>query len=216
MQDTGPWFCPRSMQRLCSRLPHRLVVQGSRGLSRVHSSANGRHRCPACRPRLSATAGPPVGTVGSQASARCASSPSSPTRAPARDALAPGEPTSPSPVTQARGPPLWEMADAEQGEFDPQASPAARYEFAQRIAWSTPHDDDPLGLGKNRLHAGSPASSATAATQGHPRAATPARFTRFVGALSPSRDCSHGPSEPGTLPEGVSNLVSIPVRHFRN
>ncbi len=46
-----------------------------------------------------------------------------------------GEPTSPPPIAPARGPPLWEMADAEQGEFDPQAQPAPDYEFDQRIAW---------------------------------------------------------------------------------
>jgi hypothetical protein len=41
----------------------------------------------------------------------------------------------------ARGPPLWEMPDAEPGasdpwasQFDPQARPAAEYEFDQRIA----------------------------------------------------------------------------------
>jgi len=35
----------------------------------------------------------------------------------------------------ARGPPLWEMADAAQGQFDPQAQSAPDYEFDQRIAW---------------------------------------------------------------------------------
>lgn len=46
-----------------------------------------------------------------------------------------GAPTSPPPVTPARGPPLWPIADAEQGEFDPQAQPAPHDEFDQRIAW---------------------------------------------------------------------------------
>ncbi len=46
-----------------------------------------------------------------------------------------GEPTSPPPMAPARGPPLWEMTDAGQGELDPQAQPAPDYEFDQRIAW---------------------------------------------------------------------------------
>jgi hypothetical protein len=46
-----------------------------------------------------------------------------------------GEPTSPPPMAPARGPPLWERADAGQGEYDPQAQPAPGYEFDQRIAW---------------------------------------------------------------------------------
>ena len=46
-----------------------------------------------------------------------------------------GEPTSPPRMAPARGPPLWEMADAGQGECDPQAQPVPDYEFDQRIAW---------------------------------------------------------------------------------
>ena len=46
-----------------------------------------------------------------------------------------GEPPSPPRIAPARGPPLWEMADAGHGEFDPQAQPAPDYEFDQRIAW---------------------------------------------------------------------------------
>lgn len=53
-----------------------------------------------------------------------------------------GEPTSPPRMAPARGPPLWEMPDAEPGkrdprasQFDPQAQPAPDYEFDQRIAW---------------------------------------------------------------------------------
>ncbi len=46
-----------------------------------------------------------------------------------------GEPTSPPRLAPARGPPLWERADAGQGEFDPQAQPVPDYEFDQRIAW---------------------------------------------------------------------------------
>jgi hypothetical protein len=46
-----------------------------------------------------------------------------------------GERTSPPRIAPARGPPLWEMADAGQGEFDPQAQPAPDFEFDQRIAW---------------------------------------------------------------------------------
>jgi hypothetical protein len=38
-----------------------------------------------------------------------------------------GEPTSPPPIAPARGPPLWEITDAEQGEFDPPAQPAPDY-----------------------------------------------------------------------------------------
>ena len=41
-----------------------------------------------------------------------------------------GEPTSPPRMAPARGPPLWEMADA----GDPNAQPAPDYEFDQRIA----------------------------------------------------------------------------------
>jgi hypothetical protein len=53
-----------------------------------------------------------------------------------REILAPlGEPTSPPCLAPARGPPLWEMVDAGQGGFDPQAQPAPDYEFDQRIAW---------------------------------------------------------------------------------
>jgi hypothetical protein len=46
-----------------------------------------------------------------------------------------GEPTSPPRLAPARGPPLWERADAGQGELDPLAQPASDYEFDQRIAW---------------------------------------------------------------------------------
>ena len=38
-------------------------------------------------------------------------------------------------IAPACGPPLWEMPDAGQGGFDPQAQPAPDYEFDQRIAW---------------------------------------------------------------------------------
>ncbi len=38
-------------------------------------------------------------------------------------------------LTAARGPPLWDMPDAGQRDFDPQAQPAPDYEFDQRIAW---------------------------------------------------------------------------------
>lgn len=52
-----------------------------------------------------------------------------------------GEPIAPPRLLPARGPPLWEMADALPGEtawpgiIDPQAQPAPDYEFDQRIAW---------------------------------------------------------------------------------
>ena len=46
-----------------------------------------------------------------------------------------GEPTSPPPIAPARGPPLWEMADVDHGEFDPPAQPEPDYQFDQRIAW---------------------------------------------------------------------------------
>ena len=46
-----------------------------------------------------------------------------------------GEPTSPPPIAPARGPPRCGIADAEQGEFDPQAQPAPDYTFDQRVAW---------------------------------------------------------------------------------
>ena len=45
------------------------------------------------------------------------------------------EPTSLPPIAPARGPPLWEITDADQGEFDPPAQPTPDYEFDQRIAW---------------------------------------------------------------------------------
>jgi hypothetical protein len=45
-----------------------------------------------------------------------------------------GEATSPPPLMPACGPPPWEMADAGQGEFGPQAQPAPDYEFDQRTA----------------------------------------------------------------------------------
>ena len=37
-------------------------------------------------------------------------------------------------IAPARRPPLWEMPDAGQGGFDPQAQTAPNYEFDQRIA----------------------------------------------------------------------------------
>jgi len=46
-----------------------------------------------------------------------------------------GEPTSAPRMAPARGPPLWGMADAGQGESDPQAQRAPDTEFDQRIAW---------------------------------------------------------------------------------
>jgi hypothetical protein len=38
-------------------------------------------------------------------------------------------------MAPARGPPLWERADAGHGEFDPQVQRAPDFEFDQRIAW---------------------------------------------------------------------------------
>ncbi len=38
-------------------------------------------------------------------------------------------------ITQARGPPLWEIPGSEPGESDPQAQPAPDYEFDQRVTW---------------------------------------------------------------------------------
>jgi hypothetical protein len=46
-----------------------------------------------------------------------------------------GEPTSPPRLAPARSPPLWEIPDAGQGGFDPQAQPAPDYQFDQRFAW---------------------------------------------------------------------------------
>jgi len=46
-----------------------------------------------------------------------------------------GEPTLPPRLASARGPPLWEMPDAGQGEFGTEAQPAPDYEFDQRVAW---------------------------------------------------------------------------------
>ncbi|MBL8396611.1 MAG: hypothetical protein JNL84_00490 [Candidatus Accumulibacter sp.] len=63
-----------------------------------------------------------------------------------------GEPTLPPPIAPARGPPLWEMADAEQGEFDPPAQPAPDDPFDQRIAWQRPHEDDPILIQQRLAH----------------------------------------------------------------
>jgi hypothetical protein len=53
-----------------------------------------------------------------------------------RDILAHlGEATSPPRLMPARGPPLREMPDAGQNEYDRQAHLAPDYEFDQRIAW---------------------------------------------------------------------------------
>jgi hypothetical protein len=53
-----------------------------------------------------------------------------------RDILAHlGEAPAPPRMMPARGPPLWEMPNATQGEYDPQAQPVPDYEFDQRIAW---------------------------------------------------------------------------------
>ncbi len=46
-----------------------------------------------------------------------------------------GELTAPPRIAPARGPPLWEAADAGTGDFDPHAQPAPAYAFDQRIAW---------------------------------------------------------------------------------
>lgn len=67
-----------------------------------------------------------------------------------------GEATSPLPVAPARGQSLWEMAEAEQGEFDPQPQPLPVCEFDQQIAWQKPDEDDPIGLVRDRLRQGSP------------------------------------------------------------
>lgn len=46
-----------------------------------------------------------------------------------------GGPTSTPHMAPARGPPLWERADAGQRQCDPNAQPAPDSEFDQRIAW---------------------------------------------------------------------------------
>ena len=46
-----------------------------------------------------------------------------------------GEPTAPPRIAPARGPPLWEAADAGTGDFDSHAQPAPADAFDQRIAW---------------------------------------------------------------------------------
>jgi len=55
-----------------------------------------------------------------------------------------GEPTSPLRLAPARGPQLWERADAGNGEFDPQAQPVPEWEFNQHIAGS--FDEDRISL----------------------------------------------------------------------
>jgi hypothetical protein len=53
-----------------------------------------------------------------------------------RDILAHlGEPITPPAVAPTRGPPLWQMPPAAQREIDPQAQPAPKYEFDQRVTW---------------------------------------------------------------------------------
>ena len=54
-----------------------------------------------------------------------------------RDILAHlGEPIAPPRIAPARGPPLWEVADAEQDSPpDPALPPAPAYEFDQRLSW---------------------------------------------------------------------------------
>jgi hypothetical protein len=105
------------------------------------------------------------------------------TEAPAvREVLAHlSEVTSPPRITPARGPPLWEMADAGQRGFNPQAQPAPDYEFDQRIAWSGQLDEDPLSLGGDRSCLG---------PSGRPSAAgrvTPARARLAILAISQGR-----------------------------
>jgi hypothetical protein len=122
-----------------------------------------------------------------------------------------GEPTSPPRTAPARGPLLWEMADAGQGEFDPQAQPAPDYEFDQRMAWQRQHEDDPIWIVGDRLCHGSPraASSAPAVTHSPTRPATLARFSGSVGTRSPNHDGCQGLSEPGTLAEVALDLLSL-------
>jgi hypothetical protein len=48
------------------------------------------------------------------------------------------------------------MAEAEQGEFDPQPQPLPVCEFDQQIAWQKPDEDDPIGFVRDRLRQGSP------------------------------------------------------------
>jgi hypothetical protein len=54
-----------------------------------------------------------------------------------RDILAHlGEPIAPPRIAPARGPPLWEAADAERDSPpDPALQPAPAYEFDQRLTW---------------------------------------------------------------------------------
>ena len=54
-----------------------------------------------------------------------------------RDILAHlGEPTAPPRIAPARGPPLWEAADAEHDPAaDPLLPPIPAFEFDQRIRW---------------------------------------------------------------------------------
>jgi hypothetical protein len=54
-----------------------------------------------------------------------------------RDILAHlGEPTAPPRIAPARGPPLWEAADAEhEPPPDPALPPTPAFEFDQRLAW---------------------------------------------------------------------------------
>ena len=123
------------------------------------------------------------------------------------------EPTSPPPITPAWDPPLWDMTDAERGEFDPETQPARSTSSSSALP------------GKRRTRPIRSASPRTAcilgrcgglvghaATQVHPCAAIPARFTGFVGALSPNRDCFRllaGPIRAETLPDVALNLPSF-------
>ena len=53
-------------------------------------------------------------------------------------------------IAPVRGPPLWEMQASRPGAIDPQAQPAADYQFDQRIAWEDPPDDATLSLVRGR------------------------------------------------------------------
>ncbi len=62
-----------------------------------------------------------------------------------------GEAATPPRLMPARGPPLWQMPDAGQDGYKPQARPAPDYEFDQRIAWQAPRQDEPPSLVMRRL-----------------------------------------------------------------
>ena len=111
-----------------------------------------------------------------------------------------GKPTSPPPIAPAPGPPLWEITDAEQGEFAPQAQPAPDYagvriRSAHRLVKAARRRSDAIGLVRAIM-----AILVLWFWRGFQ--APSARFPRITTAV-------RGLSEPGTLAEVALDLLSF-------